>query len=333
MPRPTSDSSLKTLRIHHRKLLRLCSLAAEIAKLGDERATLRKIVNTAASLIGVQSAHLALVDKQERTLYGVASSGRHPPNAPGLRVDLSRSAAAHEALRRRTPISIDRAADDPRVNSEARKALSIGGVTYLPLLSGSQSFGLLILVTRRPHAWTREELRLAQHFASFASVALENVRLLNRLAETEGRFKSLVEHIPAIVYICDFEPPYQSIYVSPQIETMLGYPSSEWMNDPDFWMKIIHPDDLSRPQGLEDEAVRTTGFISAEYRIRDRFGEVRWMREEAVLVRDPAGAPIGWHGVFIEITGMKKMEQGLPASPQQGGLPSPRPPDPRVPQA
>jgi PAS domain S-box-containing protein len=333
MPRTIPDRRLKTLGIHHRKVLRLCSLAAEIAKLGDERATLRKIVNTAASLIGVQSAHLALVDKQERTLYGVASSGRHPPNAPGLRVDLADSAAAHEALRRRKPIAIDRAADDPRVNSEARKALSIGGVTYLPLLSGSQSFGLLILVTRRPRTWTREELRLAQHFASFASVALENVRLLNRLAETEGRFKSLVEHIPAIVYICDFEPPYQSIYVSPQIETMLGYPSSEWMNDPDFWMKIIHPDDLSRPQGLEDEAVRTTGFISAEYRIRDRFGEVRWMREEAVLVRDPAGAPIGWHGVLVEITGMKKMEQGLPASPPQDGLPSPRRPDPRVPQA
>ncbi len=203
----------------------------------------------------------------------------------------------------------------------------------MPLLSGSQSFGLLILVTRRPHAWTREELRLAQHFANFASVALENGRLLKRLAETEGRFKSLVEHIPAIVYICDFEPPYHSLYVSPQTETMLGYPSSEWINDPSFWMKIIHPDDVSRLKGLENEAVRTTSFISAEYRIRDRRGEIRWMREEAVLVRDPAGAPIGWHGVLIEITGMKTMEQALPVSPPQGALRSPRGSDPLVPLA
>jgi len=324
---------MKMLKIQHGKFLRLCSLAAEIAKLGDERATLRKIVNTAAALIGVQSAHLALVDKQERTLYGVASSGRRPPNAPGLRVDLSRSDAAHQALKRRAPISIDRAADDPRVNSEARKALSIGGVTYLPLLSGPRSFGLLILVTRRPHTWTREELRLAQHFANFASVALENVRLLNRLAETEGRFKSLVEHIPAIVYICDFEPPYHSIYVSPQTEAMLGYPSSEWIKDPNFWMKIIHPDDVTPPKGLEDEAVRTKGFISAEYRLRDRRGDIRWMREEAVLVRDPAGAPIGWHGVLIEITDMKMMGQGLPASPPRS-RPQPIPlPGPRAPQA
>jgi len=334
MPRTIPDRRLKTLRIHHRKVLRLCSLAAEIAKLGDERATLRKIVNTAASLIGVQSAHLALVDKQERTLYGVASSGRHPPNAPGLRVDLADSAAAHEALRRRRPITIDRAADDPRVNSEARKALSIGGVTYLPLLSGSQSFGLLILVTRRPRTWTGEELRLAQHFASFASVALENVRLLNRLAETEGRFKSLVEHIPAIVYICDFEPPYQSIYVSPQIETMLGYSTRDWMEDPHFFTKMIHPDDLEVLKSLDKKAAQSTGFVRAEYRLFDRHGEVRWMRDEAVLVRDPAGAPIAWHGVLVEITGMKRMEQGLPAPPPRSGVPSSRrPEDPRLPQA
>jgi PAS domain S-box-containing protein len=328
MARTNPDPKVETLRAHHRKLLRLCSLAAEIAKLGGQRVTLHKLIDAAASLVGVQSAHLALVDKQERTIYGVVSSGRHPPNAPCLRIELSRAPAAHEALRRRRPISIDRAADDPRVSSEARKALAIGGVCYLPLLSGSESFGLLILVTRRPHAWTSEELHLARHLANFASVALENMRLLKQLAETEDRFKSLVEHIPAIVYICDVEPPYRSIYVSPQIETMLGYPSSAWINDPGFWMKIIHPDDVRQPEGPKDEAVRNTGLVRAEFRIYDRRGDIRWMREEAVLVRDPADTPIGWHGVLIEITGIKRMEPLLPASTPQGSLRSARRPDP-----
>jgi PAS domain S-box-containing protein len=156
---------------------------------------------------------------------------------------------------------------------------------------------------------------------------------LNRLAETEGRFKSLVEHIPAIVYICDFEPPYQSIYVSPQIETMLGYSTKEWIEDPDLFTKMIHPDDLEVLKSLDKKAAQSTGFVRAEYRLHDRRGEVRWMRDEAVLVRDPAGAPLAWHGVLVEITGMKRMEQGLPAAPRQGGLPSPRPEDPGLPQA
>ena len=221
-------------------------------------------------------------------------------------------------MRSRRPVAIARAADDARVNREALAVLSIGGVTYLPLLSGSRAFGLLILVTRRAHAWSKEELDLARHFANFASIALENVRLLSRLVETESRFRSLVEHIPAIAYICDVEPPYRSIYVSPRTETMLGYSTSQWDVDPDFWMKIVHPEDAGRLKQLEDEAVRTNGFLQAEYRIRDRRGAIRWMRDEAVLVRNPAGAPIGWHGVLVEITGTKGMEQPLPGSPDPG---------------
>jgi len=40
----------------------------------------------------------------------------------------------------------------------------------------------------------------------------------------------------------------------------------------------------------------------------DKQGEIRWFRDEAVLVKDPSGAPIAWHGVMVEITGLKKMK-------------------------
>ncbi len=333
MPRPTERNRSNAAGNLRRKLHRLCSLTAEIAKLGDERTTLRKIVDTAASLIGVQAAHLALVDRQERTLYGVASSGRHPPAAPRLRLELSQSAAAEEALRTRRPVVIPRALRDPRVNARAREVLSIGGVAYLPLLGGRQSFGLLILVTRRPHAWSSEEIELARYFANFAAVALENLRLLNRLAETEGRFRSLVEHIPAIVYICDVEPPYPTIYVSPQTEPMLGYSPKEWLDDTSFFMKLIHPEDAKSVIDLDAEAVRSSGFARAEYRVIDRRGEIRWFRDESVLVRDPAGTPIAWHGVMVEITGMKRM-QHPEAEPHTGAERAARRPEtPDPPQA
>src|SRR5205809_7965241 len=96
----TSQRRLEELRRHNRKLERLCRLTADIARLGDERATLKKVVDTAASLIGVQGAHLALGDKDERALYGVISSGRHPEAAPRLTLQLSRTPAAPKALTR-----------------------------------------------------------------------------------------------------------------------------------------------------------------------------------------------------------------------------------------
>lgn len=299
---------LEALRKANEKLDRLCRLTADIARLGDERFTLKKIVDTAARLIGVQGAHIALVDRDEQELYGVVSSGRHANDAPRLRLQLSQSAAAQRALRSRRPVAIERAEDDARVNPRARQVMGIRGVAYLPLLSGTESFGLLILITRRPHTWTPAEVRLARRFADVASVALENSRLMTQLAETEVRFRSLVEHVPAIIYRCDVDPPFTTRYVSPQTRTMLGFEPEQWLSDPDFFMKIVHPEDVGATIDLAKEATRHKGFVTSEYRLLDRAGDARWFRDEAILVRDPSGQPTAWHGVIIEITGIKKMQ-------------------------
>src|SRR2546422_3643479 len=304
----TSQRRLEERGRHNRKLERLCRLTADIARLGDEHATLKKIVDTAASLIGVQGAHIALVDKEEEGLYGVVSSGRHPEDAPRLKFQLSQSAAAQKALKSRKPVAIRNAEDDARVNPRARELMGIRGVAYLSLLSGNESFGLLILITRRPHAWTPRELDLARRFADVSSVALENSRLMTQLAETEVRFRSLVEHVPAIIYRCDVDPPYRTRYVSPQAKAMLGFSPEEWLGDPALFMKIIHPDDVGSLVELSEEAVRNKGFVTSEYRLLDKSGEIRWFRDEAILVRDPSGRPIAWHGVLVEVTGMKKLQ-------------------------
>ena len=301
-----SRKNLEELRRYNEKLERLCRLTADIARLSNERATLKRIVDTAATLVGVQGAHIALEDKDEKQLYGVISSGRHPEDAPRLKFQLSQSAAAQRALKNRKPVAIENAFDDARVNPRAREMMGIRGVAYLPLLVGNQSFGLLILITKRPHVWSRPELELASRFADVASVALENSRLMTRLAEAEVRFRSLVEQIPVIIYRCEVEPPYTTRYISPQVKTMLGYSAEDWINDQEFWMKIVHPDDLDYVIDLGHEAIRNKGCTTAEYRLLDRWGDIRWFRDQTLLVRDPSGHPIAWHGVLVEITGMKK---------------------------
>jgi PAS domain S-box-containing protein len=298
--RATGRNREEDLRLYKQKLERLCRLTADVARLGNERSTLKKIVDTAADLIPVHEAHIALVDKTRRQLNGVISSGRHPLDARRLRVPLSETAAAQQALKTRKP-----------VNLRTRDLMEGRGVAYLPLLGGKESLGLLILIPGRPNAWTAQARELAKRFADLASVALENSRMMTKLAETEMRFRSLVEHIPAITYLCSVEPPFRAHYVSPRLEAMLGYSPQEWMSDPDgFFMKIVHPKDVGGLIDLTAEAARTRGFATAEYRVLDRWGEIRWFRDQCVLVRDPSGTPIAWHGIAVETTGMK-MKEGL----------------------
>jgi PAS domain S-box-containing protein len=309
-----------------RRLELLCRLAGEVAALREEPRTLRHVVQTAVKVIGVPAAHVALVDRTRRSLYGLVSSGSHPPKAPRARFDLSPGQAALTALRTRKPVVIRDARRDRRVHAEARDRLRLGSVAYLPLLAGTESFGLLILARPKPHAWSPEEIRLAKHVACFASVALQTSRLLDRLAETDGRFRSLLEDIPAVVYTCEVDFPYRTFTVGRQIEALLGTPASQWLEDPELFFKLIHPDDLQAVLAANEEGKAGRGFVRTEYRLLDRKGSTRWFRDEAVLVRDPAGTPIAWHGVLVEITGIKELGAAL-ARPE---TPSPSDDRPRL---
>jgi PAS domain-containing protein len=67
----------------------------------------------------------------------------------------------------------------------------------------------------------------------------------------------LLQRIPAIVYIADPGPCGRWYYVSPQIETILGFSAEEWRAEPDLWSRRLHPEDRERV--LESEADHAAG--------------------------------------------------------------------------
>lgn len=326
MRRPARGTRVIGSQARRLQLLRLCTIAAEMAKLGDVRTTLRRVVESATSVTSACAAHLVVVDDRAKTTWSIANPPPRRADAPGLGLMLARTPAGRAALRARRRVVIDRADRDRRAVPLLRDLLSSGAVAYVPILGTARALGLLILVTAGPHRWSRDELRLSRHLASFAAVALENDRLLSRLAEAEARFRSLIEHIPAIIYVCEVEPPYRTTYVSPQTETLFGYSPREWLEDPGFYMRIVHPDDMGKIIALDQAARRGDGFARSVYRLIDGRGAIRWVRDESVLVRDPSGQPIAWHGVVVEITGMKSIDRDGPHARSAPG-PAPRAPD------
>jgi PAS domain-containing protein len=42
-------------------------------------------------------------------------------------------------------------------------------------------------------------------------------------------YRTLLEQIPAVTFMTSFEEGLQKIYVSPQIESVLGYTKDEWL--------------------------------------------------------------------------------------------------------
>jgi PAS domain S-box-containing protein len=126
--------------------------------------------------------------------------------------------------------------------------------------------------------------------------------------ETESRYELLVEQLPIIVYVNAIENFGSTSYVSPQIQTILGYRAEEWLADPEFGQTALHPED--QPSVLKKmKYSHTTGEpFDMEYRMLARDGRVVWFRDQAVLIRDNRGQPLLWQGLKIDVTKQKEAE-------------------------
>jgi len=129
--------------------------------------------------------------------------------------------------------------------------------------------------------------------------------------EAELRYKLLVEQLPIIVYVNPLDKMSSTTYVSPQIQTILGYRPEEWLSDPEFWQNRIHPDDRqSVLTNIERSDLTGTPF-DMEYRMLARDGHVVWFQDQTVLVRDHKGQPLYWQGLQIDITKRKQAEEEI----------------------
>ena len=132
-----------------------------------------------------------------------------------------------------------------------------------------------------------------------------------RVREAEERHRALVEHIPAIVYAEGLDASPEDLYVSPQVERILGYTPDQWRRTADFWKLHVHPDDLAGVIEINDRVNESGATFLAEYRFRAADGSYRWLRDEAVRVHDDDGLPLFWQGVMLDITDQKRAQQDL----------------------
>jgi PAS domain S-box-containing protein len=130
----------------------------------------------------------------------------------------------------------------------------------------------------------------------------------------ETRFRTLVEQIPAVTYIqepIESDNPKAVTYMSPQYETMLGYPPESEQLDEEHWLRMLHPEDRERVLAEEVRTDQTGEPFELEYRVIAKDNRVVWVRDQALLVRDEEERPAYWLGVQHDITEQKRAEEAL----------------------
>lgn len=124
--------------------------------------------------------------------------------------------------------------------------------------------------------------------------------------------EALVKQVPAVVYIDDDSS--FALYMNPEVERAIGYTEAEWLEDPNLWVKLLHPEDRERTLSGVNRA-RTTGTLfDAEYRLVARDGSVVWvhdksMQVEGVVEKGTTKDYSVWQRVILNITERKQMEK------------------------
>jgi two-component system, cell cycle sensor histidine kinase and response regulator CckA len=171
--------------------------------------------------------------------------------------------------------------------------------------------GTFAIYYREPRTPDAEHRQLITHATHLAGIAIEHDRAKSELRAAEARYRTLVERLPAITYIAELGAGGPWHYVSPQIETMLGFTAAEWLSDPMNWMDHIHPDDREIALAAEKLFQETHELFQAEYRMCARDGRLLWFRDEGVLLQQTDGQALLMQGVLYDITERKRLEDQL----------------------
>jgi PAS domain S-box-containing protein len=131
------------------------------------------------------------------------------------------------------------------------------------------------------------------------------------LRGSEARYRALVENIPAVIYEMGPDDERRTIYVSPHVEDVLGYSRAEWLDQPDIWTELLHPDDREIELAAHDLHNETGEPWLRLYRLIADDGRIVWVRDQAVLVQASDAEPPRWQGVMLDITAQKEAEDQL----------------------
>ena len=189
------------------------------------------------------------------------------------------------------------------------RAAGTATVWLVPITRGEDWWGFVGIDAVTPRLWADDDGDAIRALAGAIGEAVERAQVRTEQARSQDRFRSLVEDGPLVSYIDAPDEAATAVYVSPQIEELIGYTVEEWMADPDLWPRILHPDDRARALAENARHNETGEPFQLEYRLMHRDGRVVWVHDQARAVRDERGKIVASHGVLLDVTTRKRADE------------------------
>jgi len=319
----------KELRRLNRALraLRACNQA--LAQAGSEQDLLNLVCDIIVRIGGYRMTGIAYAEQDdEKTVRPMAHAGYDSGYLSNIEVKWSDTPAgrgpAGTAIRENRICVIADTGKDPQFERwrEAAQQRGYAAMIALPLRVAGKPFGVLAIYSEQEGSFESSEVELLAEIADNLGYGITAIRAQAEskwataaLQEAEAKYRQLVEMVPAISYVAEAGAHGRFLYLSPQAQTILGYRPEDCLTDPTFWWDHLNPEDYSIAR-MEDVWEEGRPF-RVEYRMRRQDGQEVWLRDEALIVRDPDTGKRLTRGMLIDITERKRAEDALRESEER----------------
>jgi PAS domain S-box-containing protein len=292
--------------------------------------TVLEAINRAAPLFGILESLCRFMEKQFPELLcsvllmdAEGTSLRHgaAPSLPeeynravdGLKIGPNAGSCGTAAHYRKQVVVAD-IARDPLWHGFSHLAVShnLHACWSTPILSrAGKVLGTFAVYYREPRSPSSQHLHMVECCTHLAGIAIEREQSDAQLLAAETRFRNLVEKLPAITYVAEVGILGRWHYVSPQIQSILGFTPEQWLCNSSNWINHVHADDRDRVLAAEKRFWEIGGMFRAEYRMIARDGRILWFRDDATYLRTSDAQNPVMQGVLYDMTEHKQLEDQL----------------------
>lgn len=138
--------------------------------------------------------------------------------------------------------------------------------------------------------------RVAKWFGINTDISLQ-IQAEDAAAKSEARFRVIADSMPQMVWSARIDGGHD--YFNARWYEFTGAPIGS--TDGEAWLELLHPEDRERAASAWQAARARAEPHTAEYRVRHRSGEYRWVLARAHAERDALGSVVRWYGTYTDI--------------------------------
>jgi len=259
-------------------------------------ARLRKVLNNLPLFVGVMTPGGVLIEANRPALE---SARLRPEDVIGRPFEQTHWWSFSEASQARLKESIDKAAQGETVRYDVDVRLADDRFITIDFMM----------------APVLDDRQRVKYLISSGLDVTERNRLHALLDLEKRRLVGTLNTLPGIVYqgsgSLDAGEQYMD-FISEYAVTMLGYPLDSWYAEPNFWKKVIHPEDWDKAVERTNE-VYEYGLASTPISFRCITQDGRTLHCEAYssIITDDEGHRIGTCGFVLDVTDRRDIQDLL----------------------